>query len=135
MVRRIWILGALFGLLALPRQDAATAETVATSPEVAQTIRIDDLIVKDDSVSGTVVNKSSATLREVELRLRQVWHWQDERHPGDDDPGRALPFALAADVAPNGSVPFTFEIPRLPQRSDGHFVTTIDVVGFSEVRP
>ena len=109
--------------------------TVVPSSEAAQTIVIKDLTVKDDSVSGTVVNKSSATVRGVGLLLRQEWLWKDERHPGTDSPGRAVPFTLAGDVAPNASAPFTFQTPRLPQRSDGRFVMTTDVISFSEVGP
>ena len=74
-------------------------------------------------------------LRGVELLLRQVWLWNDERHPGTDSPGRTLPFTLGGDVAPNASAPFTFQTPPLPQRSDGRFVTTMDVTGFTEVGP
>ena len=86
-------------------------------------------------MSGTVVNKSSATVRGVELLLRQTWMWNNERHPGADSPGRTLPFTLRGDVAPNASAPFSFQTPPLDQRSDGRFVTTMDVTGFSEVGP
>jgi hypothetical protein len=136
MVTRIWIFAALLlGILSLPLHGATAAAAVVPSSEAAQTVVINDLTVKDDSVSGTVVNKSSATVRGVELMLRQVWHWKDERHPGTDSPGRTLPFTLGGEVAPNAGAPFTFQIPRLPQRSDGRFVTTMEVVSFTEVGP
>ena len=135
MVTRIWIFGALLGILSLPLHGASARPAVVPSSEAAKTIVISDLTVKDDSVSGTVVNKSSATVRGVELLLRQVWQWKDERHPGTDSPGRTLPFTLGTDVAPNASAPFTFQTPPLAQRSDGRFVTTMDVTGFSEVGP
>ena len=135
MVTRIWIFATLLGILTLPLHGATAASRVVPSSEAAQTIVINDLTVKDDSVSGTVVNKSSATVRGVELLLRQVWQWKDERHPGTDSPGRALPFTLGGDVAPNASAPFTFNTPGLPERSDGRFVTTMEVIGFSEVGP
>ena len=134
MVTRIWIFGALLGILSLPLHEASAAAVVPSS-EAAQTIIINDLIVRDGSVSGTVVNKSSATVRAVELWLRQTWLWNNELHPGGDSPGRTLPFTLGGDVAPNASAPFTFQIPPLAERSDGRFVTTMDVVSFSEVGP
>lgn len=135
MVTRITILGALLlGILSLPLHDATAAAAVVPSSEAAQTISINDLAVNGDQVSGTVVNKSSATVRGVELTLRQVWHWTDERHPGTDSPGRTLPLTFGGEVAPNASAPFTFQIPRLPQRTDGRFVTTMDVTGFTEIR-
>ena len=135
MVTRIWIFGTLLGILTLPLHGASAASNVVPSSEAAQTVVITDLTVKDDSVSGTIVNKSSATVRGVELLLRQVWQWKDERHPGTDSPGRTLPFTFRADIAPNASAPFTFQTPPLPQRSDGRFVTTMDVTGFTEVGP
>jgi hypothetical protein len=129
------VLGALLGVLSLPLHGVTATAGVVTSSDAAQTIVINDLTVNDDSVSGTIVNKSSATVRGVELLLRQVWQWQDEFHPGTDSPGRTLPLTLGGDIAPNGSAPFTFQIPPLVQRSDGRFVTTMDVTRFSEVGP
>src|SRR5450756_2351009 len=133
MVTRIWIFGAMLGILSLPLHGVTATAAGAPASDAAQTIVINDLRVQEGSVSGTIVNKSSATLRGVKLLLRQVWQWKDERHPGTDSPGRALPFTLSGDVAPNASAPFTFQIPPLEQRSDGRFVTTMDVTGFTEV--
>ena len=135
MVTRIWIFGALLGILSLPLHGATAASPVVPSSEAAQTIVINDLTVHEGSVSGTVVNKSSATVRGVQLLLRQTWLWNNERHPGTDSPGRTLPFTFGGDIAANASAPFTFQTPPLPQRSDGRFVTTMDVTGFTEVGP
>jgi|MudIll2142460700_1097286.scaffolds.fasta_scaffold525683_1 hypothetical protein len=135
MVTRIWIFGALLGILGLPLRGASATEAVVPSSEAARTIVISDLTVREGSVSGTVVNKSSATVRGVELLLRQTWLWNNELHPGTDSPGRTLPFTLRGEIAPNASAPFTFQTPPLPQRSDGRFVTTMDVTGFTEVGP
>ena len=135
MVTRIWIFGALLGILSLPLHGATAMAPIVSSSETAQTIVINDLTVREGSVSGTIVNKSSATIRGVELLLLQTWLWNNERHPGTDSPGRTLPFTFRGDVAPNASAPFTFQTPPLPQRSDGRFVTTMDVTGFTEVGP
>jgi hypothetical protein len=135
MVTRIWIFGALLGIVILPLHGASATAAVLPASDVAQTIVINDLTVREGSVSGTIVNKSSATVRGVALLLRQTWLWNNERHPGTDSPGRTLPFTFAADVAPHATAPFTFQIPPLPQRSDGQFVTTMEVTGFTEVGP
>jgi len=135
MVRRIGTFGVLLGILSLPLHGATATAAVVSSSQAAQTIVINDLTVRDNVVSGTIVNKSAATLREVELLVRQTWLWEPERHPGTDDPGRTLPFMLGADVAPNTSTAFAFETPPLPQRSDGRFITTMEVTGFTEVGP
>ncbi len=108
---------------------------VLSPPQVAQTIVINDLTVREDSVSGVVVNTSSARIRGVQLLLRQAWLWNDERHPGTDSPGRTLPVTLHTDVDPNGSAPFTFQTPPLPRRFDGRFVTTMDILSFTEEEP
>jgi hypothetical protein len=113
MVTRIWTLGALLGILSLPLHGATATAAVVPASEAAQTIVINDLRVQEGSVSGTVVNKSSTTVRGVALLLRQTWQWKDERHPGTDSPLRTLPFTLRADVAPNASAPFTFQTPPL----------------------
>jgi hypothetical protein len=135
MVTRIWTLGALLGILSVPLHGATATAAVVSSSEAARTIVINDLTVRDGSVSGTFVNKSSATVHGVEVLLRQTWLWNNERHPGTDSPGRTLPFTLTADLGPNASAPFTFQTPPLPERSDGRFVTTMDVTGFTEVGP
>lgn len=135
MTTRTWIIGALLCQLSLPLQSAFATADVVPSSEAAQTVVITGLTVKDASVSGTVVNKSAATVRGVEMVLRQVWQWKDELHPGTDSPGRTLTFTLGGDVAPHSSAPFTFQMPPLPQRSDGRFTTTMDVIRFTEVGP
>ena len=135
MVTRIWIFAALLGVLILPLHSATARAAVVPASEAAQTIVINDLRVQEGSVSGTIVNKSAATVHGVELLLRQTWMWNNERHPGTYSPGRTLPFTLGGDVAPNASAPFTFNTPPLAHRSDGRFVTTMDVIGFSEVGP
>ena len=135
MVTRIWIFGALLGILVLPLDGTRATAAVVQSSEIDQTVVISGLTVGEGAVSGTVVNKSSATLREVGLLLRQTWLWNDDHHPGADSPGRTLPFTLGGDVAPHASAPFAFQTPPLPQRSDGRFATTMDVTGFTEVGP
>jgi hypothetical protein len=135
MVRRIGTFGVLLGIFSLPLYGATATAAVVSSSEAAQTIVINDLTVRGDSVSGTVVNKSAATLREIELLVRQTWLWEPERHSGTDDPGRTLPFMLGVDVAPNTTAPFSFHTPPLPERSDGRFITTMEVTGFTEVGP
>jgi hypothetical protein len=133
MVTRISILGALLSILILPVHGSAATAAVVPSSEASQQIVIQDVTAKDSSVAGTVVNNSSKTFRDVELLVRQEWLWNDELHPGTDSPGRTLPFTLRQDIAPHGSASFSFQTPPLARRSDGRFVTTVEVTGFSEV--
>lgn len=136
MTLPVWILCVLaVGLLGPPIRSASGAPAVVPSLEASRTIVVDHLRVDETSVSGTVVNKSAATIRGVELQLRQTWLWNDELHPGEDSPGRTLPFTLRGDVAPQSSAPFTFPMSPLEPRSDGRFVSRMDVTGFTEVGP
>ena len=133
MATRISILGALLSIFILPVHESTATAAVVPSSEASQEIIIQDVTAKDRSVSGTVVNNASKTVRDVELLVRQEWLWNDERHPGTDSPGRTLPFTLRQDIAPHASASFTFQTPPLARRSDGRFVTTVEVTGFSEV--
>lgn len=133
MVTRISILGALLSIFILPVHESTTTAAAVTSSEASQEIVIQHVTAKDGSVSGTVVNNASKTVRDVKLLVRQEWLWNDERHPGSDSPGRTLPFTLRQDIAPHASASFTFQTPPLARRSDGRFVTTVEVTGFSEV--
>jgi hypothetical protein len=133
MVTRVLMLGALLSTLIRPAYGSPVPAAVLTHAEASQEIAIQDLSVRDGAVSGTVVNKSAATLHDVELRIKQVWLWKNERHPGADSPGRTLPFTLRQDIAPHASASFAFQTPPLDQRSDGRFVTTVDVSSFTEV--
>ena len=135
MKTRIWLLGALLSGLALSSPGPCRAEAVVPPAEAQRAVVVRDVMVQEGSVSGTVVNRSSATVRAVSLRLEQEWQWSDERHPGADSPGRTLSFTLPGDVAPSSTAQFRFDTPRLPARTDGTFVSSMDVSGFTEVRP
>jgi hypothetical protein len=129
VVPRISILGALLSILTLPVHASAATAVVVPSFEASQAVVIQDLTAKNGAVSGAVLNNSSKTVRDVKLLLRQDWLWNDEFHPGTDSPGRTLRFTLRQDVAPHASAPFTLQTPC----SDGGFVTTVEITGFSEV--
>ena len=106
IVTRLSILGGLLSLLILPVRGFAATGVVVPSSEASQKIVIQEATLKDGSISGTVVNNSSKTVRDVGLRVRQEWLWNDELHPGTDSPGRTLPFALRQDIAPHARASF-----------------------------
>jgi hypothetical protein len=101
MVRRISILGALLSIFILPVQGPADTGVVVPSSEASQKIVIQSALIKNSSViSGTVINNSNKTVRDVGFRVRQEWLWNDELHPGADSPGRTVPFTLHAGDRP-----------------------------------
>jgi hypothetical protein len=106
---------------------------VVPSSDVAQTVLIRDLTAEDGTVSGTIVNNSSKTIRDLELLVRQEWLWNDDLHPGTESPGRTLPVRVGRDIPPRASASFIVETPPLAPRSDGRFVTKVEVARYREV--
>lgn len=110
------------------------AQSLVSGQEASAVVAIADLKVINGEVSGLLVNKSAHRVRNVRLLIRHTWLWNDERHPGADDPGRAVYVTVPKDVAAGHAEPFMYAPePPLPRRSDGHFDTSVEVVGFTEV--
>ncbi len=112
----------------------AQPPALASSDQVARAVVVRDVQVRDSTVSGVVVNNSSRLLRDVKVIVRHSWIWKNERHPGDENPGRSEDFTIPGEVAAGGSLPFTYRLDApLPKRIDGRFVTSTDVISFTEV--
>lgn len=112
----------------------AQAPSLASGDQASQTAVVRDVKVQDNMLSGVVVNKSPRLLRDVKVIIRHVWLWKNERHPGDDNPGRAEYFTVPGEVPPGGSLPFRYHLDRpLPERTDGRFATSGEVISFTEV--
>ncbi len=135
MTPRIFLFVALLGLPLVSRPGATLAATVLQPGDAERTVTLSDVAIAGTSVSGTLINKSGSTLHGIHLELRQQFLWTDELHPSADNPGRAVPFELANDLAPHASTAFHFTFPQLPDRTDGRFMSTLEVTGFTEVGP
>lgn len=105
-----------------------TEEQVVTPDRLAREVSVRSVEVDAGSVSGIVVNNSDKVLRNVQLMIRRSWLWDDEMHPGTNDPSRTDYYTLRQDVPPGGQVPFTYrsDSPVLEGRG-GHFVTDVKV--------
>jgi hypothetical protein len=111
---------------------------IAATPQLAE--KANDLalnnvkIGKDGEVSGEVANTSKQTIRDVELQILYSWRWQDEYHPGKDDPGRVVYITIDREIAPGQSAPFNYKpCRRLLSEKDGYFDVGVKVVGFTRV--
>jgi len=125
--------GAFFAALTLPVR-VAIAATLLSADTAAEVVSMRDVTVRDGEVSGDVVNKSRALVREVQLQIRYTWFWNDEFHPGKDDPGRTVYYTVEKEIPPGQSVRFTYNpSPSLPASADGVFTTTVSVAGFTQV--
>jgi len=130
---RRWAAFLVFSGVLSSRLARAVSETLVPGAEVTSSIGIDRLKTQDGTVSGILLNRSGRTVRDVRLLIRQVWLWKNERHPGDDSPGRVDFYTVPNEIPAGGSVPFQYQpSPPLPRRSDGRFKTEVEVVGFTE---
>jgi hypothetical protein len=112
----------------------ATAATLLTADRAAQVVSLRNVTTKDGDVTGEVVNHSKQTLREVQLQILYSWRWQDETHPGADDPGRAAYHMVGKEIPAGQSARFDYKpVPPLPVRKDGSFEISVKVVGFAQV--
>ncbi|HXQ22062.1 MAG TPA: hypothetical protein VN812_10355 [Candidatus Acidoferrales bacterium] len=112
---------------------AAAAESIVSTTEAAAVVTVSEVVSHDGAVSGLLTNHSQRLVRDVQLVIRRSWLWNDERHPGEEAPGRSDFYTAPAEIPPGGSVRFRYAGVPLPRRTDGHFDTAVDVVGFTEV--
>ena len=124
-------LSVVVGYVTMPQKTV-----IAATPQLAE--KADDLVLKnvkigkDGEVSGEVANTSKQTVRDVEIQILYSWRWQDEFHPGKDDPGRAVYITVDREIAPGQSAPFNYKpAPPVPVRKDGYFDIGSKVVGFT----
>jgi hypothetical protein len=131
-------LAVLPGLLLTLAAGAPAAEgggTIVPERHAEQVVAVRDVRVRDGGVvSGLIVNDAATPLRDIKLLIRYQWVWQDERHPGSNNPGRVAYHTVYNEIPPEVSVNFTYRPdPPLPDRQDGHFETSVEVVGWVEV--
>jgi len=121
-------------LVALSTSSAFAAETLTSGAEAAAAINVTDVAAQDGAVSGVLVNRSQHTIKDAKLIIHHSWLWKNERHPESDSPGRVDYYVVQGQIAPGGRMPFTYRIaPPLPQRSDGRFTSSVEVVSFTEI--
>ncbi len=125
--------GVFFTALTLPVRVAVPA-TLLSADQVAEVVSVRDVTIKEGEVSGEVVNKSQRLVREVQLQIQYTWLWNNEFHPGQDDPGRTVYYTVEREIQPGQSMRFVYKpSPPLPSRTDGVFETKVTVAGFAEV--
>jgi hypothetical protein len=111
-------------------------DIVQPAPGTRHSVRLQDVrFAGDGSLKGLLVNQSGDVVRDVRLLVRYDWRWQNERHPGEDSPGRSQYVTISSDVPALGSLPFEYApAPPLPLRTDGSFAPSVEIAGYTEVR-
>lgn len=124
------------GAMLLAGPLTAWSQSVRAREETARILTIEKVTVADGTVSGEVLNRSSNSVRDVQLFIRFTWLWDNETKPGKNDPGTSTYYSLPKEIAPGASLPFSFKpSPPLPQATGGHFETSVAIAGYSEIIP
>ncbi|HEY7169103.1 MAG TPA: hypothetical protein VIB79_31400 [Candidatus Binatia bacterium] len=111
------------------------AQTVLTDREAAKVLRFERLNATQTRVSGVITNTSPHRVKDVELLVQYHWLWNNERHPGQDSPGRVFTVKLDKELAPGETAPFSYTPPQLPNRTDGTFMPEVDIASFTVLIP
>jgi hypothetical protein len=111
------------------------AQTVLTDREASKVLRFERLDATPTRVSGVIMNTSPHRVRDVELLVQYHWLWNNERHPGQESPGRTFTVKLDKELAPGETAPFSYTPPQLPNRADGTFMPEVDIGSFTVVIP
>jgi hypothetical protein len=87
-------------------------------------------------VSGTLVNRTDHSVRDVRLLIRHEWLWNEEMSPGPDylNPGRAVFHTVEGVIPAQGRKEFVYRPdPVLRGGGSGSFRTKVEVAGFTKI--
>jgi hypothetical protein len=127
-------LGGALALLTWTRSALAGPDIVLSAPEASQTVAVRNVTAQDNIVSGEIINRSPRRLRDVQLQIRRIWHWNNEFRPGQNPPGYTDYYTIKEEIAPGGNLRFSYTLPsESPSRPDGHFETAVTVTGFAAI--
>jgi hypothetical protein len=139
LARSMRLIGVATTVLALAiasLPSVAKSQKVRSEEESARILAIEKLTVHEGVVTGEVRNKSNHAVRDVQLFVRYTWLWEDERNPGETDPGTSTYHALKETIQPGGTINFVYTpSPPLPKISGGRFDTSVTIAGFTEIIP
>ena len=133
MTKTLLAIGLLFAAptVAPAQVPAPSQQQIVPSGQIDTVVRIRDVLVADNEISGTIVNLSDDELRDVRLRVRDLFLWTNERHPGTDNFSRAEELVVKGPIPPRGALAFTAPRSPLAMRSDGEFRTSVEVTGLT----
>ena len=120
------------GLATPPNDSLPATPLIADKADAVVTLR--NVTANENEVSGEVVNNSKDAVRDVEVQILYSWRWNNEFHPGSDDPGRAVYQTINSEIPPGQSTRFSYKpSPPVAQRKDGHYDYIVKVVSFTQV--
>lgn len=99
-----------------------------------ETVTLSNLTTSDQLITGALTNHSTRQVEDVHLLVNHSFLWKNERNPGRNNPSRTEYYRVAKPIPPGASMTFEYRPdPALPQRADGTFMTTVEVVSFAEI--
>lgn len=114
--------------------------TLAVAADIADDavrgdIQVTDVSRRGDSVTGNLVSRTDAQIRDIRLLVDMPFLWANEVKPGDDSPGRSSVLTVEGPLAPRGTLAFEFTPnPPLPERTDGRFADPrVHVLGYETI--
>jgi len=92
--------------------------------------------VRSEEETARILALDKVTVRDVQLFVRYTWLWDDERNPGNIDPGTSTYYALKETIQSGEKIDFTYKpSPPLPKIAGGRFETSVKIAGFTEIIP
>jgi len=126
-------LAALLAFGALPA--AAEAPELVRGPTEVP-LAVDVVSSSGDAVTYRLTNRGAHPIREVEVLVSHAFRWDREFSPGAESPSRAATQTVPVSLAPGESTEVKHPLrPPLPERSDGHFETAVEVLRWTAVLP
>ena len=112
---------------------AATLEVGSDESQNLVTVR--SVTLRDDgALAGTLVNRSDEEIRGVRVLVDVAFLWNDELHPGDDNPGRSVPITVDGPIAPHGTLAFDLRPdPPIPSRTDGRYAPSAHILAYTHI--
>ena len=127
---------ALAGLLLLIGSASRAAGQELTTPaHLSNMIALRNITGDaNGNISGTLVNRTGLTLRDVKLQIDYAWLWHDDFKPGEDNPGRTVYFTAPGEIQPHGESAFSYQpSPPLASPGGGRFVPSVAIIGFTQI--
>lgn len=122
----------MVGLLAIGAVQLDRPGGAVAGEYLSKVVAVRDVRSDGSVVSGQLVNVGTNRIVSVDLLVVDEFYWNNERHPGPESPSRATTQTIAADIPPHGSARFSVVLGVRPERHDGRFETTVDVIGVTE---
>jgi hypothetical protein len=112
---------------------APRAAAVEPQSDVDLVVSVEDVRADGCSaVEATLRNHGTRELRDVRLAIECIYHWPDEHHPGDENPGRAWTHVVPGPIAPGARESVRSAPPGAAPSAPGRFEPRVRVLGFQE---